>query len=99
MAQDYSGQLDKSNNAIMAPKLSLHNLKSWQINLNSCKTASYNMCEVTKSVRSGLVLAQQPWTYATKLKASYEDGTSFKELKTVIVLRHAFMLLLISVVL
>ena len=59
MAQDYSGQLDKSNNAITAPKLSLHNLKCWQINQHRCKTASYNMCEVTKSVRSGLVLAQQ----------------------------------------
>ena len=57
MAQDYSGQLDKSNKAITAPKLSLHNLECWQINLHRCKAASYNMCEVTKSVRSGLVLA------------------------------------------
>ena len=48
MAQDYSGQLDKSNNAITAPKLSLHNLECWQINLHRCKTASYNMCEVIK---------------------------------------------------
>ena len=67
MAQDYSGQLDKSNKAITASKLSLHNLECWQINLHRCKTASYNMCKVTKSVRSGLVLAQEPWTYATKI--------------------------------
>ena len=57
MAQDYSGQLDKSINAITAAKLSLHNLECWQINLHRCKTASYNMCEVTKSVRSGLVFS------------------------------------------
>ena len=78
MAQDYSGQLDKSNNAIMAPKLSLHNLKCWQINLHRCKTASYNMCEVTKSVRSGLVLAQQPWTYATKIKSKLRGWNLFQ---------------------
>ena len=78
MAQDYSGQLDKSNNAIMAPKLSLHNLKCWQINPHRCKTASYNMCEVTKSLRSGLVLAQQPWTYATKIKSKLRGWNLFQ---------------------
>ena len=81
MAQDYSGQLDKSNNAIMAPKLSLHNLKCWQINLHRCKTASYNMCEVTKSVRFGLVLAQQPWTYATKIKSKLRGWNLFQGIK------------------
>ena len=44
----------KSNKAIRAPKLSLHNLECWQINLHRCKAASYNMCEVTKNLRSGL---------------------------------------------
>ena len=78
MAKDCSGQLDKSNNAIMAPKLSLHNLECWQINLHRCKTASYNMCEVTKSVRSGLVLAQQPWTYATKIKSKLRGWNLFQ---------------------
>ena len=78
MAQDYSGQLDKSNNAITAPKLSLHNLECWQINPHRCKTASYNMCEVTKSVRSGLVLAQQPWTYATKIKSKLRGWNLFQ---------------------
>ena len=68
MAQGYSGRLDKSNKAITAPKLSLHNLECWQINLRRCKAASYNMCEVTKNVRSGLGLAQEPWTYATVMK-------------------------------
>ena len=98
MAQDYSGQLDKSNNAITAPKLSLHNLECWQINQHRCKTSSYNMCEVTKSVRYGLVFNNHGHM-PQKSKASYEDGTSFKELKTVIVLRRSLLLLLISVVL
>ena len=68
MAPDYRGQLDKSNKAITAPKLSLHNSECWQINLHRYKAASYNMCEVTKSVRSGLVLAQEPCTCATKIR-------------------------------
>ena len=69
MAQGYSGQLDKSNKAITAPKFSLYNLECWQINLTKCKAASYNMCEVTKNVRSGLVLVQKLWTYATKIRS------------------------------
>ena len=73
MAQGYSVQLDKSNKAITAPKLSLHNLKFWQINLHRCQAASYNMCEVTKTIRSGLVLAQEPWTYATKIRCKLRE--------------------------
>ena len=26
------------------------------------------MCEATKNARSGLMLAQEPWTYASKIK-------------------------------
>ena len=39
----------KSNKAITTPKLSLHNLECWKINLHRCKAASYNMCEVPKT--------------------------------------------------
>ena len=46
--------------------------------VHRCKTASYNMCEVTKSVRSGLVLAQQPWTYATKIKSKLRGWNLFQ---------------------
>ena len=53
---------EKSNKAIMAPKLSLHNLECWQSNQDRCKAASYNMCEVTKNAPTELVLAQEPWT-------------------------------------
>ena len=43
------------------------------------------MCEVTKSVRSGLVLAQQPWTYATKIKSKLRGWNLFQGIETVIV--------------
>ena len=36
------------------------------------------MCEVTKSVRSGLVLAQQPWTCATKNKSKLRGWNLFQ---------------------
>ena len=63
---------DKSNEALTTPKLSLHNLKCWQINLHRCKAASYNMCVVTKNVNSGLVLDQEPWTYATIIRSKLQ---------------------------
>ena len=69
---------DKSNEAITKPKLSLHNLECWQINLNRCKAASYNMCEVTKNVHSGLVLDQEPWTYATKIRSKLRGWNLFQ---------------------
>ena len=62
----------------MKPKLSLHNLECWQINLHRCKAASYNMCEVTKNVRSGLVVAQEPWTYATKIRSKLRGWNLFQ---------------------
>ena len=78
MAQDYSGQLDKLNKAITAHKLCSHNLECWQINLHRCKAASYNMCKVMKNVRSGLLLAQEPWTYATKIRSKLRGWNLFQ---------------------
>ena len=69
MTQDYSGQLDKVNKATTTPKLSFHNLECKQINQHRCNAASYNTCEVTKCVCYGLVLAQEPLTYATKIRS------------------------------
>ena len=69
---------EKSNKAIMALKLSLHNLECWQIILHRCKAASYNMCKVTKNVRSGLVLAQEPWTYTTKIRSKLRGWNLFQ---------------------
>ena len=48
MAQDYSGQLDKSNKAITAPKLSLHNLECWQINLTDVKQQAITCVKLQK---------------------------------------------------
>ena len=39
---------------------------------------SYNMCEVTKNVRSGLVLIQEPWTYATKIRSKLRGWNLFQ---------------------
>ena len=72
---------EKSNKAITALKLSLHNLECWQIIPHRCKAASYNMCKVTKNVRSGLVLAQEPWTYATKIRSKLRDWSLFQGIK------------------
>ena len=72
---------ETSNKAITAPKLSLHNLECWQINLHRCKATSYNMCEVTKNVRSGLVLAQEPRTYATKIRSKLRGWNLFQSIK------------------
>ena len=90
---------EKSNNAITATKLSLHNVQCRQINLHRCKTASYNMCDVTKNVRSRLVLAQEPWRYATTIRNKLRGWNLFQSTKKAIALGRAVMLLLISVVL
>ena len=37
----------------------------------------HHTCEVTKNIRSGFVLAQEPWTYATKIKSKLEDWNLF----------------------
>ena len=57
------------------------------------------MCEVTKNVRSGLVLVQEPWTFATKIRSKLRGWNLFQGIEKVIVLRRAFMLPLISVAL
>ena len=54
------------------------NLECWQINLHRCKTASYNICEARKNVRSGLVLVQEPWTYATKIRSKLQGWNLFQ---------------------
>ena len=36
------------------------------------------MCEVTKNVRSGVVLAQEPWTYVTKFRSKLRGWNLFQ---------------------
>ena len=53
MAQDYSGQLDKSNNAIMAPKLSLHNLKCCKSTYTDVKQQAITCVKLQKAYVPG----------------------------------------------
>ena len=51
-----------------------HNIKSfdlecWQINLCRSRAASYNLCEVTKNISSGIILIQEPWTYGGSIRS------------------------------
>ena len=71
-------QREKSNKATTTPTLSFHDLEWWQLNVHKCKAASHTMCEVTKSVRSGLVLAYEPWTYATKIRTKLRGWNLFQ---------------------
>ena len=36
------------------------------------------MCEATKNIRSGLVLVQEPWTYATKIRSNLRGWNLFQ---------------------
>ena len=51
-----------------------HNTKSfglecWQIHLHRSRAASYNSCEVTKNISSGIILVQEPWTYGGSIRS------------------------------
>ena len=98
MAQDYSRQIDKSNKATTTVKLYSHNLECWQIKLHRYKVASSNMCEVIKNVCSKLVLAQEAWTYATKI-SKLQAWNLFQRVKKDNCPQIYILLLLISVVL
>ena len=39
------------------------------------------MCEVTKNVCFGLVLAQEPWTYATKIRSKLQGWNLFQDIE------------------
>ena len=41
----------------------------WRINFHRSKAASYNLCEVTKNIRSGIVLIQEPWNYGGAIRS------------------------------
>ena len=54
---------------IPAQKNKLNGFECWQINLHRSKAASYNLCEVTKNIGSGIILAQEPWTYGGAIRS------------------------------
>ena len=50
----------------------------WQINLHRSKAASYKLCEVTKNIRSGIVLIQEPWTYGGAIRSKLRGWKLFQ---------------------
>ena len=54
---------------IPAQKTKLKGFECWQINLHRSKAASYNLCEVTKNIGSGIILVQEPWTYGGAIRS------------------------------
>ena len=79
---------------IPARKTKSNGFECWPINLHRSKAASYNLCEVTKNIRSGIVLIQEPWTYGGAIRSKLRDGNFFKVIKKINVLEHVFMSLL-----
>ena len=60
-----------------------HNTKSfglecWQINLHRGRAASYNLCEVTKNISSGIILVQEPWTYGDSIRSKLRGWKFFQ---------------------
>ena len=54
---------------ILARKTKSNRFECWQISLHRSKAASYNLCEATKNIRSGIVLIQEPWTYGGAIRS------------------------------
>ena len=63
---------------IPARKTKSNGSECWQINPRRCKTASYNLCEVTKNIRSGIVLIQEPWTYGGAIRSKLRGWKLFQ---------------------
>ena len=78
-----------------ARKTKSNGFECWQINLHRCKAASYNLCEVTKNICSGIILIQEPWTYGAQSEVNSGDGNFFKVIEKKYVPEHAYTLLLI----
>ena len=48
-----------------------------QINLHRCTAASYNLCEVTKNICSGIILVQEPWTCGGAIRSKLRGWKLF----------------------
>ena len=63
---------------IPARKTKSNGFECWQSNLHKSKAASYNLCEVTKNIRSGIVLIQEPWTYGGAIRSKLRGWKLFQ---------------------
>ena len=61
-----------------ARKTKSNGFECWQINLHRSKAASDNLCEVTKNIRSGIVLIQEPWTYGGAIRSKLRGWKLFQ---------------------
>ena len=63
---------------IPAQKTKLNGFERWQTNLHRSKAASYNLCEVTKNIGSGIILVQEPWTYGGAIRSKLRGWKHFQ---------------------
>ena len=63
---------------IPARKTKSNGFECWQINLHRSKAASYILCEVTKNIRSGIVLILEPWTYGGATRSKLREWKLFQ---------------------
>ena len=63
---------------IPARKTKSNGFECWQINLHGGEAASYNLCEVTKNIRLGMVLIQEPWTYGGAIRSKLRGWKLFQ---------------------
>ena len=63
---------------IPARKTKSNGFECWQINLHRCKAASYNLCKVTKNIRTSIVLIQEPWTYGGTIRSKLRGWKLFQ---------------------
>ena len=64
---------------IPARKTKSNGFECWQINLHRCKAASYNLCEVTETICSGIILVQEPRTYGGGIKNKLRGWKLFQD--------------------
>ena len=71
---------NSSNNQKQIPsrKTKSNGFECWQINLYRSKAASYNLCEVTKNIRSGIVLIQEPCTNGDAIRSKLRGWKLFQ---------------------
>ena len=61
-----------------ARKTKSNGFECWQINLHRCMAASYNLCEVTKNICSGIILIQEPRTYGGSIRSKLRGWKLFQ---------------------
>ena len=77
MSNRFATNASINQKQIPARKTKSNGFECWQINFHRSKAASYNLCEVTKNIRSGIVLIQEPWTYGDAIRSKLRGWKLF----------------------